>query len=108
MPANTTWHEWPTNFSNGTGITGIGSWIRYSNLVVGGYLGPAILVLIWIIVFFGGMLVGVKRAGASASFIAFVFSVYFWRIDMINPVIIVALIVITILIAIGSKTDGGY
>lgn len=106
--ANATWHEWPTNFSNGTAIDGIGNLFKYMNYVSDGFLSSAFLVIVWLLVFVPFALTGTRRAAASASFVTFAFSVYFWRISMINPVIMFALLLMTILFAIGSKEEGQY
>lgn len=105
--ANATFFEWPTNFSNGSAITGIGSYIGYANEVTGGFLGIAVILVIFVMTLFAGMMMGVKRALASSCFITFIFSVYFWRLNMIHPAIPVTLIVFTILFAVGSKNEGG-
>ncbi len=104
--ANATWYSWPTNFSNGSSITGIGSYFAYANEVTGGFLGAAILIIIFMMVLFAGMLMGVKRALASSCFITFIFSVYFWRLNMIHPAVPITLVVFTILFALGAKAEG--
>ena len=59
-------------------------------------------------VLFGGLMMGVKRSLAASCFITFVFSVYFWRIDLMSPIIVIGLLVGAILFAVGSKTEGQY
>jgi len=105
---NATWHEWPTNFSNGTSIDGIGNYVKYMNNVTGGFFSSAVIVIIFVMVFFVGIAMGTKRALASACFISFVFSVYFWRISLISPVIVISLLMATILFTIGTKSEERY
>lgn len=103
------WHEWPTNFSNGTAIDDIGNYIGYANLVTSGFFSAAVLIITWIMVFFAGVMMGVKRSISAACFITFVFSVYFWRIGLVNPTIMFLLAIATIIFAIGAGGQkGGY
>lgn len=102
------WYEWPSNFSNGTAIDGIGNYMLYANYVAQGWLPYAALIIIFSMSFIVGMLTGTKKALLASSFITFVFAVYFIRILPLNPVVIFALIVMMIIGALGSKSEGQY
>jgi len=106
MPStlNTTF-EWPTNFSNGTAITGIGTLLQYSNHVTNGMFAIGILLIIFLMGLVGGMMVGIKKSLASSSFITFVFAVYFWRIDMVPDIVLYGLLFLMIVGVIGSKGE---
>jgi len=103
---NTTF-DWPTNFSNGTAITGLGGIFQYAQYVTSGMFSMGILLMIFLMSFGIGMVTGIKRALASSAFITFIFSVYFVRLDMINPIVPIALLFVSIIGALGSKAEGG-
>ena len=95
--------EYPTNYSNGSAVDGYGSWIQYTNLITGGFLGAGFLLLIWLATFFVSLVSGSRKAMLTASFVSFPFAIYFMRLEMINPIIIIVIIALGILGAIGSK-----
>jgi len=99
--------DYPMNFSNGTAITGVGGIFQYAHYVTDGMFSLGILLLIFLMSFGIGMATGMKRALASSSFITFIFSVYFVRLDMINPIIPIVLLFISIIGALGSKAESG-
>ena len=103
---NTTF-DWPTNFSNGTAITGVGGIFQYAQYLTDGMFSMGILLMIFLMSFGIGMAVGVKRALASSSFITFIFAVYFVRLDMINPIIPIVLLFVSIIGALGAKSEAG-
>lgn len=101
------WYDLPSNFSNGTQVVGVGTFLQYSNYVTDGWLGWGILTIIFMMSFMVGIAMSSRKALLSSSFITFVFSVYLLRLDMINPVAIFVLIVLMIIGAIGSKEESG-
>ncbi len=106
MPSNlNTTFDWPTNFSNGTALTGIGSMFQYAHYVTNGMFAIGILLIIFLIGLVGGMMMGMKRALASSSFVTFIFSVYFVRLDMINPIVPIVLLFMAIIGALGAKAE---
>lgn len=98
---------YPTNFSNGTAVTGLGTLVQYGNYVTDGWLASGFLLIIFLLSFVGGIAISSRKALLSASFITFIFSVYFLRLELINPILVFALIVGIIIGAIGSKEEGG-
>jgi len=100
----TNWYEYPSNFSNGTVVDGFGSFIQYTNYVLGDLFGIGILLTIWLAVFIVSLASGSQKALMVASFISFVFSIFLVRLDMINPIFVITLIILTIIGAIGSKS----
>lgn len=108
MPSNiNTTFDWPTNFSNGTAIEGLGGIFQYAQYVTDGMFSMGILLMIFLMSFGVGIAVGFKKALASSAFITFIFSVYFVRLDMINPIIPIALLFIAIIGALGAKGEAG-
>ena len=103
----TNFHEYPTNFSNGTIVDGVGSLIQYTNIVLGEWFGAGILLLIWLASFIISLASGTSKALMVSSFISFVLSIYLVRLDMIHPVFVITLIILTIIGAIGSKSQQG-
>ena len=97
--------EYATNFSNGTAVTSLGTFLQYSNYVTNGLLSYAFLIIIFLISFIGSLMVSSKKALLSASFITFIFSIYFLRLDLINPMFVFLLIVGIIAGAIGTKNE---
>ena len=88
----------PTNFSNGTeSVNGIGSLFQYAHYATSDWFGTVIVAVIWVMAFGTGALLNIGRAFASASFIAFVFSIYFVRIEAISPSVPLFLLTATII-----------
>jgi len=79
--------ELPTNFSNGTSVEGVGSLFAYATYATNGWAGLGILMMIFIMTFGISALLNIGKAFASAAFITFIFSIYFARIEMINPTV---------------------
>ena len=81
--------ELPTNFSGpgntSASVDGLGSLFTYATYATGGWFGTGLVLMIFMIAFAVGSLMNIGRAFASASFIAFVFSVYFARINAVSP-----------------------
>jgi len=86
----------PSNFSNSSSVDGLGSLFQYASYATGDAFGLGMLFVIFLMSFGASALLNIGRAFASASFITFVFSIYFARIDMITPVIPYGLAVMTI------------
>jgi len=100
------WYQYPTNYSNGTMVDGVGKFFfQYPSVVASGWFGAAIVLLIFFISFFTSMAVGARKSMAVAGFISLIFAVYLTRLDMIHPVIIITLIIIMIIGIIGGSKD---
>jgi len=94
--------DYPTNFSDGSAVAGIGSLLTYASYTTNGFFGIGILAVIFFLAFGVGYLVNFSAAFASASFITFVFSVYFVRIDLVPygyPFILAAMTIIAFFMA---------
>lgn len=95
--------EYPTNYSNGTSVTGPGGFfLDYPGAIIANYAN-GLLLLIWLAVFAVSMAFGSKKAILTASFITFIFSVFFAVREWINPVIPIVLIILIIIGLFGSK-----
>jgi len=103
----TNWYSYPSNFSNGTIVDGVGSWFQYTSTLIGDWLGIGIMVLIWLASFFLSLASGTRKALMVSGFISFVFSIYLARLDLIHPLFILIFIFLTIIGAIGSKQEQG-
>lgn len=108
LELNNSWHELPTNYSNGTTIDGVAKmFFQYPNSMLGGYAGAGWTLLIFVISFALGMAAGSRKALTFASFISFLFSLYFVKLGTLNIMITMAFLVLAIIGIIGSKEEGG-
>ena len=99
--------DYATNFSNGTkAVNSSATLIEYANYVSSGWLAYGFLAIIFGLVFLIGSASDSKKGMLSASFVTFIFSIYFLRLDIINPVFVFAMIIIMIASAIGIKAGG--
>ena len=96
------WYDWPnaTNIINGTT-----DYINYVNTSVSDWMAPAFLFVIWLVTYGVSLGTGIKKALMVSSFITFVISIYFIRMNLINPVITFGLLVLTIVGAILTKSE---
>ena len=103
MPV-TDWFDYPYNYSNGTAeVEGLGNFIQYGNLQAGHWVASGFVLIIWILTFFASMVVGSRKALMVSSFISFLLSIYFVRLQMIPLYIPITLIIMTIIGALGSS-----
>ena len=100
--------QYPSNFSNGTAVDGLSNLFKYMDYVVNGWFAEAVVLIIFVIAFALFSLTSTRKALLASSFIAFIFSVYFIRLGLINPIITFALIVIMIVGAVGAKEETSY
>jgi len=102
------WYNWPTNYSNGTTIGGPADlFIKYPSFILNDMFGAGITLMIFLFTFSVGMMNGSKKALTFASFITFMFSIFFIRLGSINMIITIVLALLTVLGTIGSKSEGG-
>jgi len=101
------WHLYPSNFSNNTGVNSISDYYQYINYVIGDWFATGFVILIWMLSFGFSMMLGVRKALMSSSFIAFIFSIYFYRVGMVGNLLIILSIIGVIIGAIGSKEEHG-
>ena len=99
------WYEYPSNFSNGQNVTGLGSLMQYANYVVNGYLGMGIILLIWLLTFGFSLASGSRKALLVSSFISFMMSIFLWRLDILPIYIPIFLIIMVVVGAIFGKDD---
>ena len=98
------WYEWPSNYSNGQEVTGLGSFVQYANYIVNDFLGMAFLLLIFLLTFGFGLATGTRKALLTSSFITFLMSIPLVRMDIVPVYIPIVLIVLVIIGAImGDK-----
>lgn len=100
--------EYPTNYSGGLNVTGPGGFFMDYPVHIIGQFGGAILLLIWMAVFGVSFISGSKKAILVASFVTSIFSIFFAVREWINPVITIVMIIVTIIAAIGVKSEGSY
>jgi len=87
--------EYPNNFSNGTTVSDLGTLIQYGSYVTHEFLATGFLTIIFLMVFGINAMRGSRVAILSASFITFVFSIYFFRLQLISNVVPFTLGIIT-------------
>lgn len=100
--------DMPTNFTMGNetaAVQGVGSLFKYASYVTDGWFGTGIVIMIFLISFLATSLMNVGRAFASSAFIAFVFSVYFARIEAVSPTLPIILSVATIVGFFWAKSE---
>lgn len=106
------WWQLPTNFTNNSGVNqsvdGAGDlFFSYPAAITGGKFMLGIILIIWVAVFGLSLAFGSKRALLTASFVTFFFSTLLAVGGWLNPVIPVIMIILVIVSAIASKSDGG-
>ena len=103
------WWDYPTNYSGGNSVTGVGTgFFKYPSMVLGNVYAAGFLIVIWVTAFVGAMILGTRKALMYSGFVTLVFSIYFMREGMINMVIVFGLLILTILGAVGSKHESSY
>jgi len=102
------WYAFPTNYSNGTTADSPGKLLlQYPSLILNDWLAWGVLGIIWLFTFIVSMSSGSNKALLASSFITFMFSILFLRLNLINPIICLILIGMTILGAIFSSKETG-
>ena len=101
------WFEYPTNYSNGTSVDGLGSFVQWADMTVAGSLGTGIILLIWVASFVMSLVAGSRKALATSSFIALVFSIYLYAMEIVSPIVIIILLALLIIGVLGSKSESG-
>lgn len=100
------WWEYPTNYSNGKEVDGPGKlFMSYPSFITNDLFGAGITLLIFLVTFGLSMSSGSRKSLAIASFISFMFSLYFVRLGAINLTITVTLIILTIIGSLGAKEE---
>jgi len=104
----TNWWMYPTNYSNGTEVNGVASFfVKYPNYILNGNFGIAIVLMIWIMSFVLSMALGTRKALMTASFIALMFSLWFYLMGSLPIIIVFTLVGLLIVGMLGSKGEGG-
>lgn len=111
MPDVEPWYQYPTNFSDGTKeVNGTAPFLEYADYVSAGWFAPGILLIIFMMSVGGGLLMKSSKPFLAASFITFIFSVYFFQLNILSPIWVGALLVLVVITAIGAykERSGGY
>ena len=96
--------EW-FNYPNASSISGIGTFFQHISASVNDWFAMGFLMIIWIFTFTASMVSGSRKALLTSSFITLIFSIYFIRLNMINPMIAFVLIVLSIIGGIASYNE---
>lgn len=100
-----TW-EYPTNFSNGSAVEGIGDFLfNYPIAIIGDKFAVGIITLIWVSFFSILLIARTAKALAVSSFITLIFSIWFWARGDLNIMVPFLLLVLTIIGAVGAKGE---
>jgi len=102
-------YEYPTNYSNGTQVTGPGSFfIDYPVALISNYAN-GFLILIFLAIFTIGSFAGILKSVVTALFITSILSVYFaaqgW-VNMAVPFGLISVLIILIIIALFEGKNG--
>lgn len=87
----TPWYEYPSNFSGGQLVDGIGSFFQYSNYAVGGWLGVFILFLTFSISYVILSKANSEKAIATSLFGTAFIATLLMRMEMIAVPLVVML-----------------
>ena len=105
------YYSYPTNFSNGTIANTVSKFFfSYPKEIVGDNYGAGILSIIFLLSLTLSMVSGIKKALLTSLFITSIFSVFLVRLNAVNIIVPVSLIVFTggiLILEIFSK-DSGY
>ena len=103
------WWDYPSNFSNGQSVNGIGSFLQYANYATNSKLGYLIIVAIFAVSFLSMKVFSSTKAFASASFITTFLSVFLLRIGLISPVVTIILAALTVIgiLVVRDEADKG-
>lgn len=94
------WFDYPSNFSNGSSVTGINTLFQYVNVVTDNYFGGIILGLITLIVVLAG---GTNRGSLTAGmFVGSIFSILFVALGLVNPIVSVTMIIVLIITVLSN------
>ena len=103
------WWEYPTNYSVGKTING--TWdllFGYPQYILSGWHANGIILLMWVIIFGVSLAAGSRKALLTSSAITSIFAIMLSAQGSLNPVVPIALIILSIIGAIGTKEEGGY
>jgi hypothetical protein len=89
-------YSYPYNWSNNSGVDGYGSFMQYVKSGANNTLATGILVIIWLATFLMSLGSGARRAFIASGFVGCIFSIWFARLSMINPMIVIIFIVMII------------
>jgi hypothetical protein len=101
----TNWHEYPTNFGNGTIIDGPASFFMKYPVSQVPMMGNLLIVLLWVTAFSLSMAGGVRKAFGVASFITLTLAIYLWRLSMIDISVLFILLVLGVVGVLGGKEE---
>lgn len=100
--------DYATNFSNGTSVDTLGTVVEYGNYVTNGWMATVFVLIIGVITFMVGSSRDANRGILFSGFAVFIFSSYFMRLGLINPVMVVVGLFMIIIGLLATKSDGGY
>lgn len=90
-------YDYPSNWSNNSGINGIGNYFQYLNSSTEGILTTGFLFLIWLSTFLLSIQSGARKAFITSGFIGSIFAVWLARLSMVKPVIVIIFIAMLII-----------
>ena len=100
--------DYPTNYSNGITIEGVYDFfLGFPSYILNDWYASGFILLIWVSVFGLMSFSGSNRALSVASFISAIFAIWFVAAGLLNFVVPISLIILTIIGALGAKSDKG-
>ena len=109
MASNITyWHDWPSNFSDGTlAVNGMGRLFQYANQVTDGFLGFMIAIMVFIISFvITKSTSSTSNAVAIAGFFTSLISILLFRVGMVGigvPIVLAGIATVGVLFSRADK-----
>ena len=100
--------DYATNFSNGSNVDTLGSLVEYGNYVTEGWLAATFVIIVGVMSFMLGSTRDANKGFLFSGFVVFIFSSYFMRLGLINPVFVVIGLFMIIVGLFATKSDGGF
>lgn len=99
--------EYPSNFSNGTAVTGLGSLFKYVNYAMGDLFGYMLLLALAAIAFFTlkGSGYPASKAFAATSFVCTLLATTLMMAGILTIGIVIICAVITIIMALAARAE---
>lgn len=103
------WYEYPTNFSNGSSVNGVGDlFINYPNSVTNYWYTGGWMLFVWLFSFLVLLPFGARKSLLVSSLACFIFSTFIIMVGgSMNIVIPISFIILTIIGAIGAMAEKG-
>jgi hypothetical protein len=100
---NESWHYYPSD--SGWGVESVSDFFGAYPASIVPLMGIGLVLIIWVTAFSLSLMSGVRKAMAVSSFITGVLATYLWKLELVQPAVILVMAVLTIIGAIGGKEE---